>query len=302
MAVLVGDWTRGDAAIGRFIEAQGRSGVPLYLWYGPGKPAQVLPQVLTPGLLAGLGVLPDPDAPAADPGFQHLGLAEAGGEGGQHVAVDQQEIGHVAGLEAAQPVLREAGMGGARGEGGERLPQRELLLRAPAAGGLALRILAGNGGGEAGEGVRAFHRETDPKARGSRASASSPRHRRRRAIRPQPRLGHAPVRGFVRRLHRGDGAILAETRQVRRIDDLGMLDPPAAVALIGLGEFVDGVEHLRIGGVANGVDRDLEAVHGGAAHQVLQLGVAVEGEAALRRRIGIGALSHAPREPSAPSA
>jgi thiol:disulfide interchange protein/DsbC/DsbD-like thiol-disulfide interchange protein len=45
--VLVGDWTRGDAAIGRFLESHGRSGVPLYLWYAPGKPAEVLPQILT---------------------------------------------------------------------------------------------------------------------------------------------------------------------------------------------------------------------------------------------------------------
>ena len=37
-----------------FLEAHGRSGVPLYLWYAPGKEAQELPQVLTPGLLAGL--------------------------------------------------------------------------------------------------------------------------------------------------------------------------------------------------------------------------------------------------------
>jgi DsbC/DsbD-like thiol-disulfide interchange protein/cytochrome c biogenesis protein CcdA len=48
-AVLVGDWTRGDAAIGRFLEKQGRSGVPLYLWYAPGKPPEVLPQILTVG-------------------------------------------------------------------------------------------------------------------------------------------------------------------------------------------------------------------------------------------------------------
>ncbi len=48
--VLVGDWTRGDAAIGRFLEAQGRSGVPLYLYYAPGRPQpQVLPQLLTAG-------------------------------------------------------------------------------------------------------------------------------------------------------------------------------------------------------------------------------------------------------------
>ncbi len=52
VAVLIGDWTSGDAAITRFLESQGRSGVPLYLMYRPGsaKP-DVLPQVLTPQML-----------------------------------------------------------------------------------------------------------------------------------------------------------------------------------------------------------------------------------------------------------
>jgi thiol:disulfide interchange protein len=55
VAVLVGDWTNGDAALGRFIEAHNRAGVPLYLYYAPGSAEpQVLPQVLTPGMLAGL--------------------------------------------------------------------------------------------------------------------------------------------------------------------------------------------------------------------------------------------------------
>jgi len=54
VAVLVGDWTRGDPAIGRFLEKQGRSGVPLYLWYAPGKPAEVLPQILTVGSVTAL--------------------------------------------------------------------------------------------------------------------------------------------------------------------------------------------------------------------------------------------------------
>ena len=55
VAVLVGDWTDGDPALGRFIEAQDRAGVPLYLWYAPGADApKVLPQVLTPELLVGL--------------------------------------------------------------------------------------------------------------------------------------------------------------------------------------------------------------------------------------------------------
>ncbi len=50
--VLVGDWTDGDPALGRFIAAHGRAGVPLYLWYAPGAAApRVLPQVLTPGML-----------------------------------------------------------------------------------------------------------------------------------------------------------------------------------------------------------------------------------------------------------
>ena len=56
VAVLVGDWTNGDPVMGRFIEAHNRAGVPLYLYYAPGEAEpQVLPQVLTPGLLAGLG-------------------------------------------------------------------------------------------------------------------------------------------------------------------------------------------------------------------------------------------------------
>ena len=53
--VLAGDWTRGDPAIGRFLEQHGRSGVPLYLYYAPGRDAEVLPQILTVGTLTGLG-------------------------------------------------------------------------------------------------------------------------------------------------------------------------------------------------------------------------------------------------------
>jgi thiol:disulfide interchange protein len=52
--VLVGDWTSGDAAIGRFLESQGRSGIPLYLWYPAGREPEVLPQLLTPARLAAL--------------------------------------------------------------------------------------------------------------------------------------------------------------------------------------------------------------------------------------------------------
>jgi len=50
-AVLAGDWTNGDPAITRFLESRGRAGVPLYLWYSPGKPPEELPQILTPSIL-----------------------------------------------------------------------------------------------------------------------------------------------------------------------------------------------------------------------------------------------------------
>lgn len=55
VAVLVGDWTDGDPALGRFIERHNRAGVPLYLWYPKGATeAKVLPQVLTQGMLTAL--------------------------------------------------------------------------------------------------------------------------------------------------------------------------------------------------------------------------------------------------------
>ncbi|MCF2515597.1 thioredoxin family protein [Sphingomonas sp. G124] len=50
--VFVGDWTNGDPAITRFLEGRGRAGVPLYLWYEPGRAEpEELPQILTPGML-----------------------------------------------------------------------------------------------------------------------------------------------------------------------------------------------------------------------------------------------------------
>ena len=55
VAVLVGDWTDGDPALGRFIERHNRAGVPLYLWYKPGEAEpRVLPQILTRAMLIDL--------------------------------------------------------------------------------------------------------------------------------------------------------------------------------------------------------------------------------------------------------
>jgi len=50
---LKGDWTRQDPRITELLGRHGRSGVPLYLYYpaGSGGDAQVLPQILTPGMV-----------------------------------------------------------------------------------------------------------------------------------------------------------------------------------------------------------------------------------------------------------
>lgn len=56
---VVGDWTNRDPSITKFLREYGRSGVPLYVYYGPKDPvtqkrpeAVVLPQLLTSGLVA----------------------------------------------------------------------------------------------------------------------------------------------------------------------------------------------------------------------------------------------------------
>jgi len=49
--VLKADWTNKDEMILRYLQSFGRAGVPLYVYYQPGKPPKVLPQLLTPGII-----------------------------------------------------------------------------------------------------------------------------------------------------------------------------------------------------------------------------------------------------------
>lgn len=49
--LLVGDWTDRDSDITALLAENHRAGVPLYLYYAPGASAEVLPQLLTPGLV-----------------------------------------------------------------------------------------------------------------------------------------------------------------------------------------------------------------------------------------------------------
>ncbi|MEJ0019295.1 MAG: hypothetical protein WDN25_22635 [Acetobacteraceae bacterium] len=46
---LKGDWTRQDPQITDYLRANGRDGVPLYVYYPPGGAPLVLPQILTEG-------------------------------------------------------------------------------------------------------------------------------------------------------------------------------------------------------------------------------------------------------------
>ncbi len=51
VVALQADWTRYDPAITQALAGFGRSGVPLYVYYPPGAPPQLLPAVLTPGVV-----------------------------------------------------------------------------------------------------------------------------------------------------------------------------------------------------------------------------------------------------------
>ncbi len=63
---LVGDWTNRDAVIAKALAEQGRVGVPLYLVYGAdGGAPRVLPQLLTPAIVAEAVAAARPAAPAA---------------------------------------------------------------------------------------------------------------------------------------------------------------------------------------------------------------------------------------------
>jgi thiol:disulfide interchange protein DsbD len=49
--LLRADWTRRDPAITQALAELGRSGVPVYALYAPGKPPQLLPEVLSVAVL-----------------------------------------------------------------------------------------------------------------------------------------------------------------------------------------------------------------------------------------------------------
>ena len=67
VALLTGDWTRGDPAISALLRAQGREGVPLYLLYpADGGAPLILPPILTERMvIEAVTALPAPRPPAS---------------------------------------------------------------------------------------------------------------------------------------------------------------------------------------------------------------------------------------------
>ncbi len=51
VVTLRGDWTNGDPIITRFLSRQGRNSIPFYLFVAPGKPPEIMPQLLTSKML-----------------------------------------------------------------------------------------------------------------------------------------------------------------------------------------------------------------------------------------------------------
>ena len=72
---------------------------------------------------------------------------------------------------------------------------------------------------------------------------------------------------------------MAETRNVGRIDDLGVFDPPAPVTAVSRRELLDRAQHCGIGFIADRMHCDLEAIERGAAHHVFKRGIAGDAQA-----------------------
>jgi hypothetical protein len=62
--------------------------------------------------------------------------------------------------------------------------------------------------------------------------------------------------------------MLAKLLQIGWINNLDVFNPPALITLVDFGQFLNRAYDFRIGGVTNGVNSGLKAVHGCADHEV----------------------------------
>ncbi len=166
------------------------------------------------------------DGFSADDGAEDFGVEDFGGGGGEEVAVEDDEIGEEAGLEAADAGFAEFGEGGGLGVGVDGLPDGEALFGVEGLG--AGFVLAGDGGIEASEGIDGFDRVVG--AEGERDAVvehGAPGVRVFGAFAAQAGFGPGHVSEEVGGLHGGDDAFMGHAVEVLGEQDLGMFDAVA---------------------------------------------------------------------------
>ena len=104
----------------------------------------------------------------------------------------------------------------------------------------------------------------------------------------------------MRRLHRRDDPGGLEARQVGRIGDLQMLDPPAPRRAIAFGQTFVRPDDLRIGGITDGVDRELIAARRRQTGLFRQLGIGQERQPARSGHVVIRRLEPRPARSKRP--
>jgi len=158
-----------------------------------------------------------------------------GGRGG--VGVEDDEVGEVAGFEAAFDLVAELGEGGGLGVGEEGFVERDLFLGLVGLG--AGFVLAGDGGVEATEGVDGFDGVVGTEGEGDVVVEEGPPGVGvLGAVSAEAGFGPVHVGEEMRGLHGGDDAKFFEAGEVGGEENLGVLNAEAEVGCDGGWEWV----------------------------------------------------------------
>ncbi len=164
---------------------------------------------------------------AVDDGLEDLGGEEIAGGGCLEIAVENDEVGEEAGLEAAFEGFAELGEGGRLRVGEEGFGKGDALLGVKGLG--AGFVLAGDGGVEAAEGIDGFDGVIGAEGEGDVVvEEGAPGVGVFGSIVAEACASPGHVGEEVRGLHGGDDAELGEAVEVAGEKDLGVLDAEAS--------------------------------------------------------------------------
>ncbi len=153
-------------------------------------------------------------------------MEELLGRGSGYVAVEDDDVGEIAGFEAAFLVFAELCKGGGLGVGVDGLVEGDLFLRLEGHG--AGFVLAGDGGVEAAEGIDGLHRVVGAEGEGYVVvEEGSPGVGVFGALGAEAVGGPLHVGEEVGWLHGGDDAFAGEAVEVLGEQDLGVFDAEA---------------------------------------------------------------------------